>query len=654
MGHIYIIYADECLALTKCLAEALEAEGYTTWYRARDAGPDRDFEDQARQAIGEAVAVVCVCPRRWGAPPPMTWERWIAEGAGKLILDVPPPVREGPPALPSSVDWCRRAGITHWVRQELRRRHLHPEPEGLVPDEGPAGAAAETGSVLPEDIEDEQTSSVKRNDRPDVADEARELALLFDVSGSVPSPESAGTLERVKDLLRSLGDAEVRLYFSAHGAPKPPAGPETPEEPEHQTGGPASDEDLGLNHPMCPEEGPPGAVAVLFDGPVDLSSGDEEGRTERWVNIRHAASGREWTVQVPSRAPLRELLPALLARLGLPLMTSDGAPVSYKLCKAGGIRLAPFECLAEAGVRDGAVLHLLEDMIPGGGPLPAAPPITSLRLSAFHPKEVVPGETHRLLAYAHRAWVEVGKEALEVLGAPAQDVRGVSGPAKREVAASVEVQVIPQGEGLTFSPAQQSLHLWDDSQRAEFRFRAACDHEGRACNGTLTFLVEGFLLGDLAFSVFVRDRATQAVFPGEAASVSASPQYRRIFASYSRRDEPVVRLCERAVQALGDEYLRDLVALRSGEEWSPRLLELIDEADLFQLFWSKRAAESTEIEREWRHALPRRDTQPGFIRPVYWRKPLSGVPRELKPVQFTYVDLGGRVGWFRRLFGWGT
>jgi len=51
-----------------------------------------------------------------------------------------------------------------------------------------------------------------------------------------------------------------------------------------------------------------------------------------------------------------------------------------------------------------------------------------------------------------------------------------------------------------------------------------------------------------------------------------------------------------------------------------RLLELIDEADIFQLFWSSNSMRSEYVRWEWEHAcaLGRR----GFIRPTYWEVPM--------------------------------
>ena len=53
------------------------------------------------------------------------------------------------------------------------------------------------------------------------------------------------------------------------------------------------------------------------------------------------------------------------------------------------------------------------------------------------------------------------------------------------------------------------------------------------------------------------------------------------------------------------------LALRAGEQWQPRLLELIEDADVFQLFWSGNSMDSRHCRIEWEHAL--RLHRPQFI-----------------------------------------
>ena len=44
--------------------------------------------------------------------------------------------------------------------------------------------------------------------------------------------------------------------------------------------------------------------------------------------------------------------------------------------------------------------------------------------------------------------------------------------------------------------------------------------------------------------------------------------------------------------------MRDAIALRSGEIWNDRLLQLIDGTDVFQLFWSTNSMRSPFVRRE--------------------------------------------------------
>src|SRR5262249_2627601 len=82
-------------------------------------------------------------------------------------------------------------------------------------------------------------------------------------------------------------------------------------------------------------------------------------------------------------------------------------------------------------------------------------------------------------------------------------------------------------------------------------------------------------------------------------------------------------------RALGDEYVRKYARLRAGELWSDRLRQLIEEADVFQLFWSSDSMLSPFVKREWEYALSLR--RPNFVRPVYWDQPLPTCPETALP-----------------------
>ena len=114
------------------------------------------------------------------------------------------------------------------------------------------------------------------------------------------------------------------------------------------------------------------------------------------------------------------------------------------------------------------------------------------------------------------------------------------------------------------------------------------------------------------------------------------------------KDKFIVEQFEEFGRSLGDEYLRDLTELRSGEVWSDRLFEMIRAADVFQLFWSKNAMSSAFVSQEWRYALSL--GRSNFIRPVYWETPLPEdrqadlPPEELRRLHFQNLNFA-RTGW---------
>jgi hypothetical protein len=100
-----------------------------------------------------------------------------------------------------------------------------------------------------------------------------------------------------------------------------------------------------------------------------------------------------------------------------------------------------------------------------------------------------------------------------------------------------------------------------------------------------------------------------------------------------------VKAVAEAYRALGINVLMDKVPMGAGEA-QQELPQLIEEADVFQLFWSKAASRSPKVAEEWRHALSLQGRKgERFIRPVYWNIPWPRRPAELKHLQIAPLDL---------------
>jgi hypothetical protein len=269
------------------------------------------------------------------------------------------------------------------------------------------------------------------------------------------------------------------------------------------------------------------------------------------------------------------------------------------------------------------------------------PELSEVQFTVYRPRSVRPGVWYPLLAFTHLAErrpdapaeepdpiKQVQEQARQVLGARVKDFRETSTDARRAIPREGELTLLPDVPGLEFNPPRRIFRWIEDVHREEFRLRAAAERDGTTARGRLSVYLGAILLAevDLAIRVDSGSPTDEKTAPLEADS---SRPYRKIFASYSHRDAEIVRQYERFVASTGDRYLRDVRDLRAGEEWDAALLQLIDQADVFQLFWSRNAMDSPFVQREWEYALSL--GRPAFIRPTYWEEPLPESPERGLP-----------------------
>jgi TIR domain/FHA domain len=108
------------------------------------------------------------------------------------------------------------------------------------------------------------------------------------------------------------------------------------------------------------------------------------------------------------------------------------------------------------------------------------------------------------------------------------------------------------------------------------------------------------------------------------------------FASYAteNREEVLSRIQGMKKIVPNLDVFIDVFSLRSGEDWQAKLEEHVPTKDIFYLFWSKYAASSEWVEREWRLALDRRGIS--YIDPVPLDEPdKASPPQELNSLHFS-------------------
>jgi hypothetical protein len=268
----------------------------------------------------------------------------------------------------------------------------------------------------------------------------------------------------------------------------------------------------------------------------------------------------------------------------------------------------------------------------------------SFRCSVFYPERIGPGDIGKIIAYVHLEFVarDVVRDASQRLQvSPMVKMLASSEKAHRPLSRRSTVEVTADVPGLLFENIAASMRLWEDMQSVEFRFKPALGMASSTCCGWVRFWLAGILLAEVKVTVFVAADCVPEIFREQLAQANAKP-YRRVFPSYSHHDAAIVERLEIYAASVGDEYLRDVKKLRSGQFWSEELQSFIRQADLFQLFWSKEAAVSHYVEQEWRSALRECDMRPNsfFICPVYWTQEPAPIPSELSHLHFARAPLG--------------
>ena len=284
-----------------------------------------------------------------------------------------------------------------------------------------------------------------------------------------------------------------------------------------------------------------------------------------------------------------------------------------------------------------------------------------------------------LLAFAHKTdpvvdedgheldpLAEVRRQAAEVLGPEAASYRTVAQTSAQSVVRGTELRFVPSVPGAEFNPPEVAFRWQEPVHRSAFRVRADAAADGVVLEGRMAVFCGIVALAEIPLRLAVD--ATAAARRPEPEQVTARP-YERIFPSYSHLDADVVTEVEAVSIYLRNQFMRDCRMLRAGEVWSARLREAIDEATVFQLFWSRNAMASQHVRDEWEYALSLgRDD---FIRPVYWEWPIprddaAGLPppalerlhfhplRQPPPPPAAAPATARRRRWLRRSVGGGA
>lgn len=228
--------------------------------------------------------------------------------------------------------------------------------------------------------------------------------------------------------------------------------------------------------------------------------------------------------------------------------------------------------------------------------------------SAFSPKSFKRGNIELLTITLYKRGRRKAAFMAALLADPGAELSGTEelGILRRGAPVRIELVVM----GATSEPA--SFHAEDHWSGKDCKFQFAIQIPPSAgdqvvCEAYIE--VAGACVGVIKFVRQVTgDRPADQERRSPAGRLKA---YKRVFLSYASPNRMAVERISDVYDGLGIDCFFDRKSLIGGEEWSPRLLTEISEADLFHLFWSREAAQSEWVEKEALHALSqRRSTAP--------------------------------------------
>lgn len=278
--------------------------------------------------------------------------------------------------------------------------------------------------------------------------------------------------------------------------------------------------------------------------------------------------------------------------------------------------------------------------------------VSEAQFTAYYPRQASAGTEYGFYVYAHLpdALIQSDIQAFESqLGGRVPKPKIATQTAK--IADNEMLTVMIHCDKLNFNQVG-AMQAWKAPfVRFDFRFTANEVQIDDFVEGRIAILMGMIEIASIDFHLGVTPAnplAMVTAIPSEplsANSFDASTPvsiYQKIFISYSHKDVVIAEQYRKIQTMTGNIVFMDTHSIRAGQNWENALKQFIDEADVFQLFWSEHSANSEHVKFEWDYALAQRCPETRcvqFIRPAYWQKPLATIPNELAHLHFAFVDM---------------
>lgn len=191
---------------------------------------------------------------------------------------------------------------------------------------------------------------------------------------------------------------------------------------------------------------------------------------------------------------------------------------------------------------------------------------------------------------------------------------------------SIDIELNLYGNEILYH-AKKTVTWQGSFTKCSFNYQVPANLDVQELSCEVNVIVNGVLIGDMRFITRIVN------IPRNLHSEIISRNFNKIFISYSHKDLQRAIDFAHAFKAQGVGYFFDRHTLGIGDVFDDTIMDYIDSADLFILFWSKNAEESDYVKKEIKRALQRAYPQLSMTEAKLKICPFSIEPRTELPAE---------------------
>ena len=249
----------------------------------------------------------------------------------------------------------------------------------------------------------------------------------------------------------------------------------------------------------------------------------------------------------------------------------------------------------------------------------------TVECSVFAPPAVPPAETALIQAFLH---LPEQAERANFLASAMDSSTTFKGTRSLEIEIKrgAKVELSLAGSGLLIDEPVQSVVWQGQPIFCQFLVTVPAGTSGHGFFPVVRVSIDGVLVGCIKFRILSDSSATN---PQSRPLGDHARRYEKAFVSYATKDRKEVLKRVQMLNVMKTKFFLDLLSLDPGDRWEKKLYETIPQCDLFLLFWSQAAKDSTWVNREVEYALNQQsknqDGEPDIV-PVILEQNVSPPP----------------------------